>query len=217
MCSSDDTVACSGDTAVQCNGGVAVNTMDCAALGQRCEPGLGCVSCTPGEGTCADGVATVCRPDGTGYQDYECDPVQGMECHPDGCIGTCSWSELGSSYVGCDYYPTMSLNNGLWSGFDFAVALSNVGYGEAHVVVTRGDEEHQRRPSSSPASSPFFGFRGSPSSRAPIPISSVSRSRSGGPAARRAGRVPAFAAISRSRRISSTRSITRSTRRRATA
>jgi hypothetical protein len=63
-----------------------------------------------------------------------------MTCAADGCTGACSWGSLGQSYVGCDYSPTVTLNNGIWSGFHFAVALANLGKTTANVVVTRGQE-----------------------------------------------------------------------------
>jgi hypothetical protein len=138
LCSSEGTFTCEGDTAVHCeNPGVRI---DCAASGKQCESGVGCVVCSPGVGTCANGNATVCRGDGSGWVSYQCDPLQGMTCAPDGCKGTCSWGSLGQSYVGCDYSPTVTLNNGIWGGFHFAVALANLGTTSANVVVTRGQE-----------------------------------------------------------------------------
>jgi len=94
--------------------------------------------CAPGHSTCADGLAEVCRPDGTLVR-FECDTVQGMQCNPDGCRGVCSPTSLRASYVGCDYYPTVTLNP-VWSEFHFAVAVSATGADPTHVVVTRGDE-----------------------------------------------------------------------------
>jgi hypothetical protein len=88
-------------------------------------------------GTCADGKARTCAADGSGFIEFDCDPVQGMACTPDGCKGQCSLSEIGASYIGCDYYPTVTLNP-VWSGFDFAVAVGNASDQTAHVTVTRG-------------------------------------------------------------------------------
>jgi len=56
---------------------------------------------------------------------------------PDGCKGQCSLSEIGASYIGCDYYPTVTLNP-VWSGFDFAVAVGNASDQTAHITVSRG-------------------------------------------------------------------------------
>jgi hypothetical protein len=138
LCNKDGTFACDGNTAVLCSNKEV--RLDCSALGKSCEAGIGCAVCSPGAGTCENGNATVCRGDGSGWVTYECDPMQGMTCGANGCTGACSWSNLGQSYVGCDYSPTVTLNNGLWNGFHFAVALSNLGTVPANVVVTRGIE-----------------------------------------------------------------------------
>ncbi len=128
---------CDGNTAHACDsdGGVGAST-DCAAEGKTCVDVLGCVTCIPGTGSCANGKAKLCREDGT-YQQFDCDPVQGMTCDPDGCKGTCAPAELKDSYLGCDYYPTMTPNP-VWKGFDFAVAVANAGNKATDVHVTQG-------------------------------------------------------------------------------
>jgi hypothetical protein len=93
--------------------------------------------CIPQAGSCTAGKGRLCRADGSGFDEFDCDPTQGMTCASDGCHGTCSPGELGPSYIGCDYYPTVTLNP-VWSGFDFAVAVANTGTTDAHVIVTRG-------------------------------------------------------------------------------
>lgn len=138
-CGSGSTWSCEGPIAVPCEGDGP--KVDCAGGGMVCHNGLGCVQCVPGEGTCSDGTATVCRPDGSGYATYACDPTQGMSCDPDGCKGVCSWGALGDSYVGCDYSPTVTLNNGIWGGFEFAIVLANLGEQDANVIVTRGSDQ----------------------------------------------------------------------------
>lgn len=143
LCSSaGDGQSCEGTTAIDCSD--KTQRVDCAAQGKSCHPGVGCVTCTPGTGSCENGMATVCRPDGAGYLSYECDATQGMTCTPAGCMGACAWGSLGSSYLGCDYYPTVTLNNGLWKGFEFAVVVSNVGKQAANVVITKGAEEIEK-------------------------------------------------------------------------
>ncbi|MBM4362172.1 MAG: IgGFc-binding protein [Deltaproteobacteria bacterium] len=129
---------CVGDEARVCGAEAgAAATVDCAAQGLTCQEPFGCIACAPGEGTCSGGQATLCRKDGSGYDTFACDPLQGMTCDPDGCNGVCAPRELQESYVGCDYYPTVTLNP-VWRGFDFAVAVANAGDGEAEVTVTRG-------------------------------------------------------------------------------
>jgi len=94
--------------------------------------------CVPKTGTCSSGKAKACSADGLSLAEFDCDPMQGMTCAPDGCHGACSPPELGPSYIGCDYYPTVTLNP-VWSGFDFAVAVANASVSsDAHITVTRG-------------------------------------------------------------------------------
>ncbi len=134
--------SCDGNQARECdgNGGFVGEPEDCAADGKRCAPLLGCVLCLPGEQKCAGGTASVCKDDGTGFDEFECDPVQGMTCESDGCKGDCSPPELFPSYLGCEYFPTQTLNP-VWEGFAFAVAVANAGDASAKIVVDRAGTE----------------------------------------------------------------------------
>ena len=50
----------------------------------------------------------------------------------------CADAKTSKSYVGCDYWPTVTANN-VWKIFDFAVVVSNVGTAPSDVTVTGGD------------------------------------------------------------------------------
>src|SRR5262245_23571196 len=50
---------------------------------------------------------------------------------------TCDESAMSKSYIGCDYWPTVSYNT-VWSVFDFAVVVSNPGMNAANVTVSGG-------------------------------------------------------------------------------
>ncbi|HEY1690769.1 MAG TPA: IgGFc-binding protein [Polyangiaceae bacterium] len=50
---------------------------------------------------------------------------------------TCADSVSRNSYIGCDYWPTVTLNP-VWPEFDYAVAVSNPQTGQATVTVTGG-------------------------------------------------------------------------------
>jgi len=146
----EDQVQCDGNVARVCDGkGGYKRSASCAERGQRCLAAtstpsgdtrpLGCVVCTPGEASCANGVAKFCRLDGTGFDTFDCDPMQGMVCEASGCKGACAPPQVTESYIGCDYFPTVTLNP-VWSGFDFAIAVSNASDAPARVVVTRGSD-----------------------------------------------------------------------------
>ena len=136
----EGTFTCDGQVAVPCDPSGSAATRDCAAEGGTCEAPRGCVVCEPGTGSCEAGRAQACNADGTATLEFDCDESQGMVCEPDGCKGVCSPAELGSSYVGCDYFPTVTVNP-VFSGFSFAVAVANDGDEAASVVVTRGADD----------------------------------------------------------------------------
>lgn len=146
----EDRVMCAGQVAKICDGkGGFKEMIDCSERGEQCVASrtgstggvltLGCVKCKPLEASCSDDVGRVCREDGSGVDVFDCDPKQGMTCEPGGCKGACAPPEVTTSYIGCDYYPTVTLNP-VWSGFDFAVAISNASDAPADVIITRGDE-----------------------------------------------------------------------------
>ena len=127
---------CVGSFLQQCQDGAWVDQEACTAA---CSPTLGCVVCEPGTATCAGSTASVCRGDGSGFTDFECDAVQGMTCDPGagGCTGNCSPQNLGSSYIGCEYYPTITAND-VRNEFEFAVAIANTGSTAARVQIENG-------------------------------------------------------------------------------
>src|SRR5688572_15508330 len=103
---------CEGNVALPCEPGA--ERVDCTPLGLFCNPLHGCSECVPGQTSCADGKATWCRDDGT-LAEFECDSMQGLTCEPGGCRGPCALNEVQDSYIGCDYYPTVTLNP-VWQG-----------------------------------------------------------------------------------------------------
>lgn len=54
-----------------------------------------------------------------------------------GCVSACSPGILGESYIGCDYYPTIT-GNPVNNDFNFAVAISNASSDMAHVHIDGG-------------------------------------------------------------------------------
>lgn len=128
---------CEGTRAVPCDPAERSAERDCADTDEVCNPVRGCSQCIPGTTSCADGKATWCRDDGT-LAEFECDSMQGLTCMPGGCQGPCALNEVQDSYIGCDYYPTVTLNP-VWQGFAFAIAVSNTQSEPVNVTITRGD------------------------------------------------------------------------------
>ncbi len=58
-----------------------------------------------------------------------------IQIDPNDTPTTCQQAEENNSYIGCDYWPTVTANS-VWSIFDFAVVVSNTGTSEAAVHVT---------------------------------------------------------------------------------
>jgi hypothetical protein len=132
-----DTILCDGNTAQVCDGLGGFSSTE--ACPKACAPGLGCVECVPGSGQCNGPIAQKCKDDGSGFVDSFCDEVQGVMC--DGqlgeCIGACAPAVLGTSYIGCEYYPTVTPNV-VSDSFSFAVVVSNVSAQDATITITRG-------------------------------------------------------------------------------
>jgi hypothetical protein len=133
------TLVCEGAVQKVCDGSGAFTAADCGAAGQICVPSLGCLACAPGSGSCQDDQGTYCLGDGSGFATEACDPVQGTTCNPQTgrCEGPCSAQALGKSYIGCEYYPTVTANL-VDTKFHFAVAVSNTTSSVATVTVTQG-------------------------------------------------------------------------------
>ncbi len=109
---------------------------------EACADGIGCVFCAPGSSTCEGDQIMVCNDEGDAYEPGEtCDGLQGLECDPDQgvCVGACA--NLGLSYIGCDYYPTVTLQHDSYNGggHQYAVAVANTTNANATITVSKGD------------------------------------------------------------------------------
>ncbi|HEU0033876.1 MAG TPA: IgGFc-binding protein [Kofleriaceae bacterium] len=132
----DGELHCVGNTLQTCAGGVFEDTEECPLA---CAEGIGCSVCVPGTGTCNGNDGHACNSDGSGYVDTTCDPTQGMTCDPNSgeCTGPCAPQNLGSSYIGCEYYPTVT-GNMVSAGYNFAVAIANTTTDVANVTIEGG-------------------------------------------------------------------------------
>jgi hypothetical protein len=132
----DGQFACNGNELQKCSGGQFLPSETCE---MACSPDLGCVTCVPGTGTCNGDMSTACLPDGSGYYDEYCDPVLGSGCDPNSgtCTGACTATALGQSYIGCEYYATVT-SQLVNPNFQFAVAISNTTTLAAIVTIEGG-------------------------------------------------------------------------------
>jgi hypothetical protein len=96
--------------------------------------------CTPGATQCSGDDVEVCNEAGDGWQLQEtCDGTLGFFCHigTGGCEELCAPENIGPSYIGCEYYPTVT-SNPVDTAFNFSVAVANTSAQQAIVTVTRG-------------------------------------------------------------------------------
>jgi len=136
-----DTIVCEEGKAKVCDGQGGFSSEEVCA--DECSPALGgCVVCLPGTGYCEGDTAYACLDDGSGHEQQTCDGLQGIICEEGKgqCAGACTPESLGTSYIGCDYYPTITPNPLLTNTniFSFAVAVANTTNQQADVTVTRG-------------------------------------------------------------------------------
>jgi len=133
-------VECNGTVKQVCDGnGGYSEIVDCGGTNEICYPGIGCLTCVPGTGSCNGDTGMYCKPDGMGFLTEQCDPLQGTTCNMNTgrCDGACSPKAIGKSYIGCDYFPTVTANI-VATQFNFAVAVSNTTASNATVTVTQG-------------------------------------------------------------------------------
>jgi hypothetical protein len=136
------TCSASGTGNGPCVGQVLPTNEKCNGLDDDCNGSLedpGCVACDAGTGSCNGNVGTFC-PDGLSTITETCDPLMGTTCNPatGRCDGTCSYKALGTSYIGCDYFPTITANL-VASTFSFAAVVSNTGASVATVTASKGN------------------------------------------------------------------------------
>ena len=137
-------ILCSGNQRYECNDmGESINQMACPS-GTLCFAGVGCRTCMPNLSRC--GVAAgheqqieTCRADGTAWvPGATCDGAQGQTCVGGRCVSRCDDAALGRSYLGCDYWPTITANSQLGSAFEFGVVLSNPQTYAVQATITGG-------------------------------------------------------------------------------
>lgn len=108
-------------------------------MGRSCITGVGCAVCSPNTTRCKDGdlnTTQQCAADGSGWVDGQtCDAANGEYCRGGSCVTRCG--DLGSSYLGCDYWPTVT-SNPVDNRFSFAVAVANPNTYDVNVRIEGG-------------------------------------------------------------------------------
>ena len=109
-----------------------------------------CAECTDGnclEKVCQEnttrcvagntGVMETCNENGTAWAQSPCGT--GEICSYGECLTKCELAEKANSYMGCSFWPTVTMNAGLHEGFTgqygFAAVVGNTNDVEAHVTV----------------------------------------------------------------------------------
>lgn len=137
-CRAGEAFACAGTVARRCDGTGAPT--DCAATGRVCWPGTGCVACGPMTGRCDPARPLVpqrCSADGTGWQDEPaCTGAQ--LCQEGRCVDPCAQAAATHSYIGCEYWPTVTLISQTDPQCTFGVAVSNAHPVPVHVRIEGG-------------------------------------------------------------------------------
>ena len=120
---------CTGDTSFHCdaNGHANGTGTDCRAMGLACVPLIGCAACQPGQHRCNPDnpqQTQACATDGSAWLDGAlCMDSVGQSCNAGLCEDRCNPTQL--TYLGCDYWPTVTVNSQLTTDFSFAVVLAN--------------------------------------------------------------------------------------------
>lgn len=134
-CNGNETYTCAED-------GTVLTRQACTGATPVCAPGVGCRVCVPGASRCDPSNpsrAQTCAPDGRSFSDgVTCDEADGEQCVSGACVSRCSDSALGRSYLGCDYWPTVTANGALDPNFTFAVVLSNPQTYAVRATITGG-------------------------------------------------------------------------------
>lgn len=127
---------CDGERLLRCVDGDLELDSVCSLA---CDAALGCVTCHPGQARCDGDTSQVCESDGRGHVDTACDTRAGQVCHSvtGRCVIPCE--SLGPSYVGCQFFPTVTAN-GVGGRFDeqFGLVISNTWDSAATVTIEGG-------------------------------------------------------------------------------
>jgi hypothetical protein len=128
-------VQCDGNTLQTCQAGHWLTLQTCPAA---CAPQLGCVECLPGTTICDGADRVRCTAQGTPGTVLEQCP---QACAGGECVDPCLDAVASRSYIGCEYWPTVTMNSFLplsKAAFNFAVVVANAATTDTAVTVEGG-------------------------------------------------------------------------------
>ncbi len=139
-CGPDGTILCVDNTAKTCDGMGGFKSEEVCT--NDCIEGVGCVDCIEGATQCMGQQAQVCNDQNVWVDGENCDALLGLTCDADqgACAGACTKAALGSSYIGCDYFPVTLANlheTQPWNFF-YSVVVANTTNQVAKITVTKG-------------------------------------------------------------------------------
>jgi len=143
-CTAEGDTACEGTVlraCVRAGEFLSATRTDCAATGQSCIVGYGCVVCRPDSISCDGADVVRCNADGSAWDVVEtCDISMGLACRDGSCRNLCELAIEDKSYVGCEFYSADLDNAAIGAGRDassqqYAVVVSNPGSLASEVVV----------------------------------------------------------------------------------
>lgn len=124
---------CDGKVPLECRDGIWVAFEACQSP-LVCDPSLArCVECIANESFCSVGKLYAC--DSSGKLGAMIKNCRDGSC-PD-CPSPCQEAAQSTSYLGCEYWPTMTSNSGLLSDHAFAVVVTNPHNEPIDVVIAR--------------------------------------------------------------------------------
>jgi len=133
---SEGSTRCAGSSYEACQSGRYVTLKQCQAPQVCVESLKGCADCNPNlDRVCRGDDLHVCQP--TGSLGAKVKTCPAGACLSGACTDPCSAAEEKRSYLGCSYWPTVTMNSVLSDDFSFVVAVANPNSTEVTVTVER--------------------------------------------------------------------------------
>ncbi len=138
----EEVSACTKEGALQCQGSYLKvckesrwETQLTCTVPEVCSATLGrCAACEPDANVCVGDEIHTC--DAQGKVGALVQTCSAGKCQAGGCTDACGRAAASRSYVGCEYWPTVTMNDGLAKEFTFAVVVANAQNEPAVITVS---------------------------------------------------------------------------------